>query len=128
MYNLKKIRMRKVEYLVSFCLFALFRRDRTTLLIYYVILFFFYLFINFNFQALCGTTVTVPTMNPETTLPLHFVNEIVTPNTVRRIQGQGLPLPKEPSRRGDLIVNFDIRFPEHLSSSARDILYDTLPN
>ncbi|KAK9718890.1 DnaJ C terminal domain [Popillia japonica] len=79
-------------------------------------------------EALCGTTVTVPTMSPETSLPLHFMNEIITPNTVRRIQGQGLPLPKEPSRRGDLIVNFDIRFPDHLSSSARDIIYDTLPN
>lgn len=79
-------------------------------------------------EALCGTTVNVPTMVPDVSLPLHFVDEIITPNTVKRIHGQGLPLPKEPSRRGDLIVNFDIRFPEHLSNSAKDILFDTLPN
>ncbi|KAF2884372.1 hypothetical protein ILUMI_21821 [Ignelater luminosus] len=78
-------------------------------------------------QALCGCTIEVPTMSGET-FPIHFTNEIVKPNTVKRIQGYGLPLPKEPSRRGDLIVNFEIRFPEHLSQSARDILYDTLPN
>lgn len=78
-------------------------------------------------QALCGCTVEVPTMGAET-LPIHFTNEIVKPNMVKRIQGYGLPLPKEPSRRGDLIVNFEIRFPDHLSQSARDILYDTLPN
>lgn len=78
-------------------------------------------------QALCGCVIDVPTMNNQT-LPLHFTNEIIKPNTVRRIQGYGLPLPKEPSRRGDLIVNFDISFPDHLSQSVKDILYDTLPN
>ena len=78
-------------------------------------------------QALCGCTINVPTMSGEK-FPLHFTDEIIKPNMVKRIQGYGLPLPKEPSRRGDLIVNFEIRFPEHLSQSARDILYDTLPN
>lgn len=78
-------------------------------------------------QALCGCTVEVPTMSGSK-LPLHFTSEIIKPNTVKRIQGQGLPLPKEPSRRGDLIVNFDIRFPDNLSQSVKDILYDTLPN
>ncbi|XP_060515949.1 dnaJ protein homolog 1 [Cylas formicarius] len=78
-------------------------------------------------QALCGCTVEVPTMSGKT-IPLHYTNEVIKPNTVRRIQGYGLPLPKEPSRRGDLIVNFDIKFPEQLSQSVKDILYDTLPN
>lgn len=79
-------------------------------------------------QALCGCTVEVPTMDPNKKIPLHFTSEIIKPNTVKRIQGYGLPLPKEPSRRGDLIVNFDIRFPDNLSQSVKDILYDTLPN
>lgn len=78
-------------------------------------------------QALCGCTLTIPTMSGEK-FPLYFTDEIIKPSMVKRIQGYGLPLPKEPSRRGDLIVNFEIRFPEHLSQSARDILYDTLPN
>lgn len=60
--------------------------------------------------------------------PLHFTTEIIKPMTVKRIQGYGLPLPKEPSRKGDLIVNFDIKFPDNLSQSVKDILYDTLPN
>ncbi|KAG5885697.1 hypothetical protein JTB14_002311 [Gonioctena quinquepunctata] len=78
-------------------------------------------------QALCGCTIEVPTMSGKS-IPLHYTQEIIKPNTVRRIQGYGLPLPKEPSRKGDLIVNFDIKFPENLSQSAKDILYDTLPN
>nr|UTS59888.1 heat shock protein 20 [Monochamus alternatus] len=78
-------------------------------------------------QALCGCTIEVPTMSGKK-IPLYYTQEIIKPNTVRRIQGYGLPLPKEPSRRGDLIVNFDIQFPDNLSQSAKDILYDTLPN
>jgi len=78
-------------------------------------------------QALCGCTIEVPTMTGKT-IPFHFTSEVIKPNTVKRAQGYGLPLPKEPSRRGDLIVNFEIKFPENLSQSAKDILYDTLPN
>jgi DnaJ-class molecular chaperone len=63
-----------------------------------------------------------------TKIPLHYTSEVIKPNTVRRIQGYGLPLPKEPTRRGDLIVNFDIKFPDTLSQPVKDILYDTLPN
>lgn len=78
-------------------------------------------------QALCGTIVDIPTMSSEK-LSMDLRDEIVKPNTVKRIQGHGLPLPKEPSRKGDLIVSFDIKFPEHLTQSVKDILYDTLPN
>lgn len=78
-------------------------------------------------QALCGTQIEIPTLSGSR-IPLNLTREIVKPTTVRRIQGQGLPYPKEPNRKGDLIVSFDIIFPEHLSSSAKDILMDVLPN
>lgn len=47
---------------------------------------------------------------------------------VKRIQGEGLPQPKQSTRRGDLIVEFDIRFPSKMSSSAKEILSDCLPD
>lgn len=78
-------------------------------------------------QALCGTIIEVPTLTGEK-IPLNLTNEIIKPTTVKRLQGHGLPFPKEPSRKGDLTVVFDIKFPETLSSSVKDILYDTLPN
>ncbi|XP_016840845.1 dnaJ protein homolog 1 [Nasonia vitripennis] len=78
-------------------------------------------------QALCGTVIEVPTLVGEK-ISLNLTREIVKPTTVKRIQGHGLPFPKEPSRKGDLLVSFDIKFPETLTQSAKDILYDTLPN
>ena len=78
-------------------------------------------------QALCGTVIEVPTLTGEK-ITLNLQREIVKPSTVKRIQGHGLPFPKEPSRRGDLMVSFDIKFPDTLSQSAKEVLYDTLPN
>jgi len=78
-------------------------------------------------EALCATGhLKVPTLTGEV-VPLSVHNEVIKPTTVKRIQGRGLPYPKEPTKRGDLIVNFDIKFPENLSKSAREILMDVLP-
>lgn len=77
-------------------------------------------------QALCGSVVKVPTLSGET-FTISTVGEVVKPNSVKRLQGRGLPFPKEPSRRGDLLVSFDIQFPKQLNQNARDILADVLP-
>ena len=78
-------------------------------------------------EALCGTTnLQIPTLRGRI-VPIR-ITEIIKPNTVRRIQGEGLPFPKNPSKKGDLIVEFDIGFPSHLSQSARQVLSETLPN
>ena len=56
------------------------------------------------------------------------MDEVIKPNTTKKLQGFGLPFPKEPSKRGDLVVKFDIQFPDRLSSSSKDILSDVLNN
>lgn len=77
-------------------------------------------------QALCGTVIKVPTLSGEK-ITITTVGEVVKPTTVKRLQGRGLPFPKEPSRRGDLLVAFDIQFPNQLNQGAKDILSDLLP-
>uniref|UniRef100_A0A182P465 J domain-containing protein n=1 Tax=Anopheles epiroticus TaxID=199890 RepID=A0A182P465_9DIPT len=77
-------------------------------------------------QALCGTVVKVPTLSGET-LTISTAGEVVKPHTVKRLQNRGLPFPKEPSRKGDLVVAFDIRFPDQVSASTKEILADLFP-
>lgn len=78
-------------------------------------------------EALCATgQLKVPTLTGEV-ISINIQNEVIKPSTIRRIQGRGLPFPKEPNRRGDIIVNFDIIFPDKFSKSAREILMDVLP-
>ena len=54
------------------------------------------------------------------------VPDMINPTTIRRIAGEGLPYSKDPSRRGDIIVEFDIQFPD-LSKSTREKIAALLP-
>jgi len=76
-------------------------------------------------EALCGTVVTVPLLNGQKRA-INCMDEVIKPTSTRRIQGEGLPYPKEPNRKGDLIVKFDITFPDRISQSSKDILGDVL--
>lgn len=60
-------------------------------------------------------------------LRISTKQEVIKPNTVKRIQGYGLPHPKDTSRKGDLLVAFDIKFPDKLTTSEKEILADVLP-
>ena len=57
---------------------------------------------------------------------LNLKDEVIKPSTVKKLQGYGLPYPKEPSKKGDIIVKFDIQFPDRLSNSTKDIISDCL--
>jgi len=43
-----------------------------------------------------------------------------------RIHGEGMPMTKEPGRRGDLVVVFDVRLPTQLSEQQRAAVHDAL--
>lgn len=73
----------------------------------------------------CNTTVRIPTLSGETiNLP---INEIIKPNTIRTIPYKGLPHTKDQSKLGDLIVSFDITFPDTLSQESLKLISQALP-
>jgi len=76
-------------------------------------------------EALCGTVVQVPTLDGKK-VGINCTGEVIQPTTIKRLQGYGLPFHKEPHKKGDLLVNFDILFPDQLGQNNRDILYDVL--
>jgi DnaJ family protein B protein 5 len=78
-------------------------------------------------QALCGVIFEVPTMTGEK-LRISTKHEIIKPNTVKRVQGYGLPNPKDPAKKGDLLIAFDIRFPTNLTPTQKELLGDMLPD
>jgi DnaJ-class molecular chaperone len=77
-------------------------------------------------DALCGSVLEIPTLEAGRKQGLNLMDEVIKPNSVKKLQGYGLPFPKEPSRKGDLIVKFDIQFPDRLSGAAKDVLSDIL--
>lgn len=46
-------------------------------------------------------------------------NEIIRPGYTKLISGEGMPLPKNPAQKGDLIIKFDVVFPTYLSEDKR---------
>jgi len=76
-------------------------------------------------EALCGTVVQVPTLEGRK-IGINCSGEVLKPTTTKRLQGYGLPFPKDPERRGDLLINFEVLFPDQLSQNSKDIIYDVL--
>ncbi|KAM4604409.1 dnaJ homolog subfamily B member 1b [Polymixia lowei] len=76
-------------------------------------------------DALCGCTVNAPTLDGRTVTVT--TKDVVRPGMKRRITGEGLPLPKSPERRGDLLVEYEVKFPERLSQSVRETIAQVLP-
>jgi len=56
-------------------------------------------------------------------ITLHF-DEIISPQTRRVLSGQGMPIKGQ--GRGDLIVKFEIEFPEELSFEKKKRVIELL--
>ncbi|EEF34265.1 dnaJ homolog subfamily B member 1 [Ricinus communis] len=64
-------------------------------------------------EALTGYTVQVTTVDGRNlTIP---ISSIITPTYEEVVKGEGMPIPKEPSKRGNLRIKFSIKFPSKLT-------------
>ncbi|XP_031395384.1 dnaJ homolog subfamily B member 13-like [Punica granatum] len=68
-------------------------------------------------EALTGYTVRLTTLDGRSlTIP---INNVIHPNYEEVVPREGMPLPKEPSKRGNLRIKFDIKFPARLTSEQK---------
>ncbi|KAJ9549317.1 hypothetical protein OSB04_021860 [Centaurea solstitialis] len=64
-----------------------------------------------------GYTVQVSTLDGRSlTIP---VNGTITPTYEEVVKGEGMPMPKEPTKKGNLRVKFNIKFPTRLTSEQK---------
>ena len=69
-------------------------------------------------NALCGGhTVSIPTIDGGTFR--KTLNNVITPQMVDHIKGEGMPISKQPGKRGDLLLKYDIQFPGRISEADR---------
>ena len=71
-------------------------------------------------EALAGFTKTVATLDGRN-VPVTSTGGL-QPHSTMRLFGEGMPNSKQPSKKGDLVVNFNVQFPTHLSQAQKDQL------
>ncbi|KAJ4834260.1 hypothetical protein Tsubulata_019629 [Turnera subulata] len=68
-------------------------------------------------EALTGYTAQVTTLDGRTlTIP---INNVISPTYEEVVKGEGMPIPKEPSKRGNLRIKFNIKFPSKLTPEQK---------
>lgn len=68
-------------------------------------------------EALTGYTVHLTTLDGRSlTIP---INSVIHPGHEEVVPKEGMPIPKDPSRKGNLRIKLDIRFPTRLTSEQK---------
>ena len=77
-------------------------------------------------QALCGCSFEVPSIiGDNVTITL---SDVTVPGSTKRLVGHGLAIEDlNGSERGDMLVTFEIDFPESLSEQTKQTLEQVLP-
>ncbi|GMT29300.1 hypothetical protein PFISCL1PPCAC_20597 [Pristionchus fissidentatus] len=78
-------------------------------------------------EALCGFTRVINTLNDKTIFYTSLPGEVIDHGDVKVIQGQGMPHHRNPSDKGDLIIQFRVNFPSFLDDKSRRVLAELLP-
>lgn len=74
-------------------------------------------------DALTGVTVSIKTLDGRV-VPIP-VNEIVRPGLLKRVPDEGMPLASNPKQRGNLIIDFNVTYPESLSDQQKYEIKET---
>ncbi|KAI3781618.1 hypothetical protein L2E82_11636 [Cichorium intybus] len=68
-------------------------------------------------EALTGYVVQFSTLDGRSlTIP---INVVVSPSYEEVVKGEGMPMPKEPTKKGNLRVKFNIKFPSRLTTDQK---------
>lgn len=68
-------------------------------------------------EALTGYTVHLTTLDGRNlSIP---INNVIHPNYEEVVPKEGMPLPKDPSKKGNLRIKFNIKFPSRLTDEQK---------
>lgn len=76
-------------------------------------------------QALIGCKIDCLLLDGRT-IPVA-INEVVHPKFQKILTGEGMPISKKPGQKGDIIINFDVVYPQNLGIAQKEELSKLLP-
>jgi DnaJ homolog subfamily B member 4 len=68
-------------------------------------------------EALTGCTVHVTTLDGRSLTVA--INNVISPGYEEVVPREGMPIPKDPSKKGNLRIKFIIKFPSRLTSEQK---------
>lgn len=68
-------------------------------------------------EALTGYTAQLTSLDGRNLTVL--INSVINPTYEEVVKGEGMPIPKEPSKKGNLRIKFNIKFPSKLTSEQK---------
>lgn len=78
-------------------------------------------------EALTGYTANITTLDGRSlSIPVNG-NNVINPNYEEVVQKEGMPIPKDPSKRGNLRIKFNIKFPTRLTPEQKVAIKNLLP-
>ncbi|EYC43951.1 hypothetical protein Y032_0476g2142 [Ancylostoma ceylanicum] len=78
-------------------------------------------------EAMCGFSRVIKTLDDRTLFFNVLPGEVIKHSDMRVIYGEGMPHRRNPTEKGDLILQFRVVFPDKLTPEARRKLQDLLP-
>lgn len=64
-------------------------------------------------EALCGFSFVIKHLDGRDLVLKHPRGEVIKPGDCKAVMGEGMPHHKNPFEKGNLYINFDIKFPEN---------------
>lgn len=80
-------------------------------------------------EALCGFEKPITTLDNRTLIVQHYPGDVIKPRDIKCVNNEGMPRFRDPYMNGQLIVQFNVDFPEknELSTAAIKQLETLLP-
>ncbi|KAM9808315.1 dnaJ homolog subfamily A member 4 [Neosynchiropus ocellatus] len=63
-------------------------------------------------EALCGLKKTIQTLDNRTLVITSQPGEVIKPNDIKCVQNEGMPIYRNPYEKGQLLIQFQVAFPE----------------
>jgi len=76
-------------------------------------------------QALRGVKLGIPHLDGATR-DVTIRDRVIDPHYIHRVIGAGMPKPKEAGSYGDLLIKFDIKFPQNLTKEQKELIKKAL--
>lgn len=78
-------------------------------------------------ESLCGFQKVIRTLDDRNLLATVLPGEVIKPNDVKIIVGEGMPHYKNPFEKGRLILQFTVKFPDSIPAEKISVLESCLP-